>query len=140
MDLTMSTILIFPILFHISWATILYILLTIFRAPKIWGIGVNADGTNPFATWEPRVSANLSNQFEWPVLFYAVCVLLIARPEFYTPLYLWLSWIFIVGRIIHSGVQIFTTNIRLRGLIFTINFVSVLAMWFILGLTVLSQS
>ncbi|MDO8343393.1 MAG: MAPEG family protein [Cellvibrio sp.] len=134
----MSDLLILPMLFHILWVAMLYVLLTVMRAPKIWGIGARADGTNPFATLEPRVSANLSNQFEWPVLFYAICTLLIARPELYQSSHLWFAWLFVFGRIIHSVVQIFTTNIRLRGLIFTINFVAVMCMWFVLGLSALN--
>ncbi|WP_062059939.1 MAPEG family protein [Cellvibrio sp. OA-2007] len=130
----MSDVLIAAMLFHILWVAMLYVLLTVMRAPKIWGIGAKADGTNPFAKIEPRASANLSNQFEWPVLFYAICTLLIARPDFYQPIYLWFAWLFVVGRIIHSIVQIFTTNIRLRGLIFTINFVAVMCMWLVLAL------
>ena len=128
--------LLLPVLFQVSWVAMLYVLLTIFRAPKIWGVGVNPDGTNPFAKLEPKVSANLTNQFEWPVLFYAICILLMARPELYEPIYFLLAWAFVIGRVLHSGVQIFAANIRLRGLIFTINFVAVLSMWFILGFTV----
>ena len=37
--------------------------------------------------------------------------------------------IFVIGRVLHSVVQIFTDNIRLRGMVFTINFAAVLAMW-----------
>lgn len=133
----MSELLFGPMLVHIVLVAILYVLLTIMRAPKIWGIGANPDGTNPFATLEPRVSANLSNQFEWPVLFYAICVILIARPEFYQPVYLWCAWVFVFGRLIHSAIQIFTANIRLRGAIFTINFLAVTCMWLVLGLSIL---
>jgi hypothetical protein len=115
----------------------LYVLLTIFRAPTVWGVGAKPDGTNPFAKFEPRVSANLTNQFEWPVLFYAVCILLTACPELYKPIYLLLAWFFIIGRVLHTGVQIFIANIRLRGLIFTINFLAVLSMWLVLALEVL---
>jgi hypothetical protein len=46
-----------------------------------------------------------------------------------------LAWVFILGRVIHSGVQILTDNVRLRGLVFTINFLAVLAMWCLLILT-----
>jgi hypothetical protein len=34
--------------------------------------------------------------------------------------------------VLHSIVQIFTDNIRLRGMVFTVNFVAVLAMWVLL--------
>ncbi|PUA26325.1 MAG: hypothetical protein B0W54_23980 [Cellvibrio sp. 79] len=133
----MSDSLFAPMLIHISLVALLYVLLTVMRAPKIWGVGANTDGSNPFAKLEPRVSANLSNQFEWPVLFYAVCIILIARPEFYQPIYLWCAWVFVLGRFIHSAIQIFTANIRLRGAVFTINFLAVMGMWFVLGLNVL---
>ena len=46
----MSDVLILPMLFHVVWVAMLYVLLTVMRAPKIWGIGARADGSNPFAT------------------------------------------------------------------------------------------
>ncbi|GAB4193554.1 MAG: hypothetical protein Tsb002_24130 [Wenzhouxiangellaceae bacterium] len=59
------------------------------------------------------------------------------EPELYKPVDLLLAWIFVVGRFLHSGVQILTTNIRLRGMVFTINFLAVLAMWVMLGISAL---
>ena len=115
---------------HVLWAAILYVALTVARAPSIWGIGKKPDGSNPWASIEPRISANLSNQFEWPVFFYAACILLIQQNQT-SESALWLSWIFVFGRVIHSAVQILTRNIRLRGLIFTINFLAVLGLWIV---------
>ena len=40
-----------------------------------------------------------------------------------------LAWIFVGGRLLHSAVQILTTNIRLRGLVFMVNFLAVLGLW-----------
>jgi hypothetical protein len=40
-----------------------------------------------------------------------------------------LAWVFIAGRVAHSGVQVFTANVRLRGLVFTVNYLAVLGMW-----------
>lgn len=134
----MNEQLFFPMLVHVSFVAFLYALLTVVRAPKVWNVGANLDGTNPFAKFEPRISANLTNQFEWPVLFYAVCIILISRPELYQPIYLWFSWLFIFGRLVHSAIQIFTSNVRLRGAIFTINFIAVICMWFVLGASVLN--
>ena len=135
----MTDQLILPMLVHVSIVALLYALLTVVRAPKVWNIGANSDGSNPFAKLEPKISANLTNQFEWPVLFYAVSIILISRPELYQPIYLWFAWLFICGRIIHSVIQIFTSNIRLRGAIFTINFIAVICMWFILGVSVFTK-
>jgi hypothetical protein len=111
---------------------LLYAALTIARAPSVWGIGRRPDGTNPLAQFEPRISANLRNQFEWPIFFYVVCILAVVGQSASSPSFLWLAWLFIAGRVVHSGVQILTTNVRLRGLVFMINFVAVLWMWALL--------
>ena len=127
-------LLILPMAAHIALASFLYVLLTIARAPKVWGIGRNPDGTNPWAAVEPRISANLSNQFEWPVFFYAACILLI-QSQSGLAVAAGLAWIFIFGRVAHSCVQIFTTNVRMRGLVFTINFLATLGLWVVLIFT-----
>ncbi|WP_423836687.1 MAPEG family protein [Stutzerimonas stutzeri] len=119
---------------HIALTSFLYVLLTIARAPKVWGIGKKADGSNPWAVVEPRISANLSNQFEWPVFFYAACILLIQNQSALAAA-AWLAWIFILGRVVHSCVQILTTNVRLRGLVFTINFLATLGLWIVVIFT-----
>ena len=119
---------------HIALASFLYVLLTIARAPKIWGIGKNPDGSNPWAAVEPRISANLSNQFEWPVLFYVACLLLMQNKSAMAA-GVWLAWIFFLGRVAHSCVQILSTNIRLRGLVFTINFLATLGLWVVVLLS-----
>lgn len=125
----MPNMLLFPMLSHIAWTGLLYVLLTAARAPSVWKIGAREDGINPWARLEPRISANLSNQFEWPIFFYVACAILVSNEELYNPAYLSLAWMFIAGRVLHSLIQILTSNIRLRGLVFTINFVAVLSMW-----------
>jgi len=124
----MSSSLLYPMAAHVGMAALLYVLLTIARAPAVWGLGRRSDGSNPWAGIERRASANLSNQFEWPLVFYAACLLLIQRGAV-DQVQLWLAWIFVAGRVAHSAVHILTTNVRLRGLVFTINFAAVLCMW-----------
>lgn len=128
-----STILLYPMFTHIAWVAFLYVLLTVVRAPAVWGIGKSKKASWVKELWaemEPRIGANLSNQFEWPLFFHVACVLLITQANIVEPAQVWLAWIFIAGRLIHSFVQILTANVRLRGLVFTINFIAVLAMWF----------
>jgi len=120
--------LIVPMAVHVAFTALLYTLLTIARAPKIWGIGQRPDGSNPWAAVEPRISANLSNQFEWPLFFYAACLLLI-QGHIESSAAILLAWVFIAGRLAHSYIQICTTNIRLRGLVFTVNFLATLGLW-----------
>jgi hypothetical protein len=124
----MSNPLIYPMAAHVGLTALLYVALTVVRAPSVWGPGRRPDGSNPWATVEPRISANLSNQFEWPLFFYAACLLSLEQHAV-EHLQLWLAWVFVAGRLIHTYVQVFTTNVRLRGGVFTINFVAVLGMW-----------
>ena len=119
--------LLLPMAAHVALSALLYVLLTVARAPAIWGIGRAPDGSNPWAKFEPRISANLSNQFEWPLFFHVACVLLMQAPP--SVLALGLAWAFIAGRVLHSLVQILTANVRLRGLVFTLNFLAVLGLW-----------
>ncbi|TMP28485.1 hypothetical protein CWB99_11265 [Pseudoalteromonas rubra] len=125
-------VLLTPMLMHILLCAVLYVLLTVARAPAVWGLGSRQDGSNPFEDIQPRISANLSNQFEWPIFFYVVCLVLIFTGEAINPIQVYLAWGFILGRCVHSCVQVFTSNVRMRGIVFTINFVAVLAMWGVL--------
>lgn len=136
----MNNTLILIMMAHIFWTALLYAVLTIMRAPKVWGIGMKADGSDPWINMEPRVSANLSNQFEWPLFFHVACVIILANPTVHSPAYVWLGILFLLGRFMHSGVQILTTNIRVRGIVFTINFMAVLGMWALLGMSVIQQT
>jgi hypothetical protein len=121
--------LLLPMTAHIGLAALLYVLLTVARAPAVWGIGRRADGSNPFAAYEPRISANLSNQFEWPLFFHIACVVLMLHAGQTQTMAVALAWAFIIGRVLHSVVQIGSRNVRLRGAVFTLNFVAVLGMW-----------
>ncbi|MCU0757007.1 MAG: MAPEG family protein [Xanthomonadales bacterium] len=127
----MTSALLLPMAAHLALTAILYALLTLFRAPAVWGLGRRPDGSNPWAALEPRTSANLKNQFEWPLFFHIGCVLLMLQPPV-GPAAIITAWIFIAGRVLHSAVQILTPQVRLRGVVFTINFVAVLGMWAIL--------
>lgn len=124
----MSHPLIFPMAAHVAFTALLYALLTAARAPSIWGIGRRPDGSNPWASMEPRLSANLSNQFEWPLFFHAACLVLM-QLQSETLAACVFAWLFVGGRVAHGLVQILTTNIRLRGLVFTVNFLATLGLW-----------
>lgn len=122
------TELLLPMTAHVALCALLYALLTLVRAPAVWGLGRAADGSNPLARWEPRISANLGNQFEWPLFFHVGCVCLVLA-EAVSSMAVVLAWIFVAGRIAHSAVQVLTANVRLRGVVFTVNFLAVLGLW-----------
>lgn len=133
----MPASLVIPMAAHVALAALLYLALTAARAPAVWGLGRRADGSNPWAAWEPRISANLSNQFEWPLFFHAACIALIALHSDTGQGATGLAWVFVLGRALHSLVQILTGNIRLRGMVFTVNFLAVLGLWALVVLSAL---
>lgn len=125
----MSSIL-WPMLAHIAWVFMLYAWLTVVRtrAVKRGEIDYSAfllgrDEPLPIA----RITRNLTNQFELPVIFYALVVLLIALAKV-TIFDVVAAWVFVAGRVIHTLVQTLTDNVLLRGQAFTINFLAVAAL------------
>jgi len=67
-----------------------------------------------------RITRNLANQFELPVIVFA-CVALLVAFHAVTMVDVWAGWVFFVGRVIHCGVQTLTDDVPLRGRVFLIN-------------------
>ena len=125
----MSSIL-WPMLAQIGWTFVLYVWLTIARSRAV------ARGEVKYAAFalgrnEPpdvaRITRNLANQFELPVIFYAVVVLLvvIGRVSLIDVL---AAWVFVAGRVAHTLVQTLTDDVPLRGRVFMINFVALVVL------------
>jgi hypothetical protein len=115
-----------PMLAQIGWTFLLYVWLTIARAQAVRrGEVVYGD----FARHEEphhvaRITYNLANQFELPVIFYTLVVLLIALNKV-TMIDIAAAWVFVAGRVAHTLVQTLTDNVLLRGQVFLINFAAV---------------
>ena len=116
----------FPMLAHIGWVFLLYVWLTIARQRAVQRgeveYGSFARGEEPHEV--ARITRNLANQFELPVIFYAVVVLLVATKNV-TSVDIIAAWVFVAGRVIHTLVQTLTDNVPLRGQVFLINFAGV---------------
>jgi hypothetical protein len=80
-----------------------------------------------------RITRNLANQFELPAFFYVAAVLLIVLGKV-TTFDIVAAWVFVAGRVAHTLVQTLTDNVGLRGKVFTINFLAVVALVGHLGL------
>src|SRR6185503_11214636 len=95
--------LLFPMLAQIGWTFLLYAWLTVARTRAIKSGEAEYSG---FAHGEEphhvaRITRNLANQFELPVIFYAVVVLLVATRNV-TLFDVIAAWIFVAGRVIHT--------------------------------------
>lgn len=76
---------------------------------------------------------NLRNLLELPVLFYALCLLLIAQ-GIHDALWVGLAWAFVALRSIHSAIHCTVNQVVLR---FTAYALSSLVLWWMLGRAVL---
>jgi hypothetical protein len=119
-----------PFLLHFALVATLYAALTAARLAAVrQGRAAYADfvrtaGDPPGAA---RIARNLSNQFEAPLFAYFAALFLLWRGEL-TAFDVAAAWIFLGGRVIHTLVQTLTDNVRLRGQVFTINFLAVVAL------------
>jgi len=126
----MTTSILWPMLAHIGWVFMLYAWLTVARQRAV------KSGRIDYSCFvlgreEPlevaRITRNLANQFELPIIFYALVVLLVALGQV-TIYDVIAAWVFVAGRVAHTLVQTLTDNVPLRGQVFTVNFLAVVAL------------
>lgn len=75
-----------------------------------------------------KIANCVLNQFQTPLLFYLLCVLLIITGSLDT-LHVVLAWIFVAGRAVHAFVHTGSNTIRHRFYAFFISFVALSIMW-----------
>src|SRR5262245_40697317 len=99
-----AALILWPMLAHIGLVFFLYAWLTAVRVGAVrrgeveYSCFVFGKGEPPQAA---RISQNLKNQFELPVIFYATVVLLIVLGRV-TAIDVIAAWVFVGGRLIHS--------------------------------------
>ena len=130
MSLAAASSLLWPMLAQVGWTSFLYAWLTVARAQAVQRGEVDYS-CFVLGRDEPRevarITRNLANQFELPVIFYALVVLLVALDRA-TLVDLAAAWIFVAGRVAHSLVQTLTDDVLLRGRVFVINFLAVVVL------------
>ncbi len=83
-------------------------------------------------------AASYANQFELPVLFYAVTAFaLIAKGA--DLIMIVLAWAFVLTRLVHAGIHIGPNKVRWRSPAFGLGFLIVLLMWVKLFLHVVTR-
>jgi hypothetical protein len=93
-------------------------------------------GQPNWPTKTTQIGNCFSNQFEIPVLFYALIA--IALPLHKADLFIVLmSWVFVVTRLIHAGVFVTSNDVRRRGQIWFAGVLVLLAMWIYFALKIL---
>lgn len=125
-----SGMIVWPMLAQFALTLALYVWLSIARKRAV-GRGETEYAAFVLGHDEPlhvaRITRNLANQFELPVLFYALVLMLVTAGDV-TTFDVIAAWLFVVGRVLHMVVQTFTDNVLLRGRVFAINYLAVIAM------------
>jgi hypothetical protein len=137
---TVTKLLLLPLLLHV--------LLTVFVGVRSLQARIKAvrrgqtkldDIANDTNAWPNRVKKlgnNFDNQFETPMFWYSVCILVVVlKLEDYV--FVGLSWIFLLARIGHSHVQTNDNDVLLRMRLFLFGFASVVVMWLWFGFQLL---
>lgn len=134
-----QTAIFWPMIAHAALVFAIYVLLGLRRRQAV------ADGNAKVSQFrenrdEPSESLfvrnALENQFELPVLFYAVCLALQASGAV-DALTLSLAWLFVVSRYVHSFIHVTSNRIRHRQPAFVVGFLAVIALWVLLAVNLL---
>jgi hypothetical protein len=124
------SLILWPMLAQIGWTFGLYVWLTVARTRAVTR-GEVEYSCFVLGREEPRevarITRNLANQFELPVIFYAVVILLVALGRA-TTLDVVAAWVFVAGRVVHTLVQTLTDDVKLRGRVFLVNFAALVVL------------
>jgi hypothetical protein len=85
------------------------------------------------ANWPQRalqIGYSFQNQFELPVLFYVLTILALISKHA-DVLFVALSWVFVLTRLVHAFIHCTSNDLRARGRSFGIGMVVLAIMWLI---------
>ncbi len=111
-----------PVAVLLGWTIVIFFWMYATRIPAMIRAGFDiktmrgTTGRNLDDTLPPQVqwkAHNYNHLLEQPVLFYAVCLLLIVT-QCTSPAATWLAWAYVGFRIVHSLIQVTVNIIRFR--------------------------
>ncbi|MGO4570989.1 MAPEG family protein [Microvirga sp. 2TAF3] len=91
--------------------------------------------------WPARVQQNANayhNQFELPVLFYAIVALALITKKA-DLIFVVMSWLFVVARLVHAGIFITSNRVSQRFTAFLVGALILMLMWIIFALRIFSS-
>jgi hypothetical protein len=91
------------------------------------------------SNWPPeaaQVGNCFNNQFQLPVLFYVLVVLALFLHKA-DLLFVILSWVFVISRIVHAGIHITSNNVTHRFSAYTVGLLVLIVMWLIFAIRIL---
>ena len=89
--------------------------------------------------WQPRTlqaAYSFSNQFELPVLFYVLTILVIVTRHA-DLMFVIMAWIFVITRLLQAYEHTTANNVRRRGLIYGVGAIALFIMWIVFAVRIL---
>jgi hypothetical protein len=94
-------------------------------------------GERSWPTRIQQIANSYHNQFELPVLFYAIVALaLITRKA--DLLFVVLSWVFVGSRLVHAVIHTTSNRVSQRFAVFLVGVIVLMAMWIMFALRILA--
>jgi hypothetical protein len=126
-----AQLILWPVLAQILLVLLMYILLGYRKAKAVKTGGVNLKATAlDNKAWPDavlKVSNNIDNQFEIPVVFFVLCLLFHSIGQV-DVLVLALSWAYVISRYVHAYVHVGSNYVPLRLRIFSVGCLILLSM------------
>lgn len=120
-----------PVLLHITLVIGLYILLVQRKVRavrnKLVDLKITALNNQAWPADVVKVSNNIANQFETPVLFYVLCTILVLL-QGVDVVSLVLAWVYVVVRIVHIYIHVGSNYVPRRLKVFAVSLLVLLVM------------
>jgi len=136
------TVLLYPVFVHVALVVALLVVLNRARASSMREHRqqiTDADvelGQNAWSPGAIKASRSFSNQFELPMLFYAVVAFAMITRAI-DVLMLALAWIFVIARVAQAAIHLGPNVIAWRASAFIVGLVALVAMWVKLAIHIL---
>lgn len=136
----MTLKLIYPALAMILWIFVVGVILALRRKDAYASGAVRMDevsvSTERYPLPARLASANFSNQFETPVVFFALIMLAMEAGATGYAMAL-LAWLYVASRIVHTFIHIGPNRLPLRGAVYGVGVLALFLMWLGILLAVL---
>lgn len=136
------TAILYPVLVQVLLTFAILIAMGPARARSLRETGKSLDdrevriGKVSWSEQATKVARNYENQFELPVLFYAVVAFALITSAV-DVVQVALAWIFVLTRAIHAAIHVGPNVIQWRGLAFLVGAAALIAMWVKLAIHIL---
>jgi hypothetical protein len=134
--MTSAPALLWPALAQVLWTFVVFAILGVRRYEAIRDhlVDTRRYGLDDDA-WPPKARAagnNLRNQFESPVLFYALC--LIGTLAGASGAVVGVAWLYVATRVVHTAIHVTANVVPVRGAVFALGGVALFVMLVLVAL------